>query len=153
MALKTKDHDDMALAEAMLGAAHHLAGNHLVASDHFESGLNHSALGWRFRAGQHLFHHSSILLVGMARSLLFRGLLNDSLDYAKRAIEEAEKSDHPATLCRSLRLVLPVFLTLADSRRSEQYIAQLAELAAFHSLKPYPCPGDWPARSVATPSK
>src|SRR5216684_184719 len=31
VALKTKDHDDMALAEAMLGAAHQLAGNHLVA--------------------------------------------------------------------------------------------------------------------------
>ena len=39
VALKTRDHDDMALAEAMLGAAHHLAGNHLVALKHFESGL------------------------------------------------------------------------------------------------------------------
>jgi hypothetical protein len=67
VALKTKDHDDMALAEAMLGAAHHLAGNHLVALKRFESGLSHSASGWRFRAGQHLFHHRSLLLVGMAR--------------------------------------------------------------------------------------
>jgi predicted ATPase/DNA-binding winged helix-turn-helix (wHTH) protein len=121
-ALKTKDHDDMALAEAMLGAAHHLAGNHLVALKHFESGLSHSASGWRFRAGQHLFHHRSPLLVGMARCLLFRGLLDQSLDYAKPAIEEGEKSNHPATLCRSLSLVLPVYLALADSRRSEQYI-------------------------------
>ena len=31
LALKTKDHDDLALAESMLGAVHHLAGNHLVA--------------------------------------------------------------------------------------------------------------------------
>jgi predicted ATPase len=142
VALKTKDPDDMALAEAMLGAAHHLAGNHLVALKHFESGLSHSASGWRFRAGQHLFNHSSLLLVGMARCLLFRGLLDQSLDYAKRAIEEGEKSDHPATLCRSLSLVLPVYLALADSRRSEQYIVQLTELAAAYSLKPY--------RAVAT---
>jgi tetratricopeptide (TPR) repeat protein len=137
VALKTKDHDDMALAEAMLGAAHHLAGNHLVALKHFESGLSHSASGWRFRAGQHLFDHSSLLLVGMARCLLFRGLLDQSLDYAGRAIEEGEKSDHPATLCRSLSLVIPVYLALADSRRSEQYIAQLTELAAAYSLKLY----------------
>jgi predicted ATPase/DNA-binding winged helix-turn-helix (wHTH) protein len=137
VALKTKNHDDMALAEAMLGAAHHLAGNHLVASEHFESGLSHSASGWSFRAGQHLFHHSSILLVGMARSLLFRGLLDDSLAYAKRAIEEAEKSNHPATLCRSLRMILPIYLALADPCRSKQYVAQLAELAVTHSLKPY----------------
>jgi predicted ATPase/DNA-binding winged helix-turn-helix (wHTH) protein len=137
VALKTKNHDDMALAEAMLGAAHHLAGNHLVASEHFESGLSHSASGWTFRAGQHLFHHSSILLVGMARCLLFRGLLDDSLEYAERAIEEAANCNHPATLCRSLRMVLPVYLVMADSRRSERYIAQLAELAATHSLKPY----------------
>src|SRR5229473_1522255 len=142
VALKTKDHDDIALAESMLGAAHHLAGNHLVALKHFESGLSHCASGWRFRAGQHLFHHSSLLLVGMARCLLFRGLLDQSLDYATRAIEEGEKSNHPATLCRSLSLVLPVYLALADSRRSEQYIAQLTELAAAYSLKPY--------RAVAT---
>jgi tetratricopeptide (TPR) repeat protein len=142
VALKSKDDDDMALAEAMLGAAHHLAGNHLVALKHFESGLSHSASAWRFRAGQHLFDHSSLLLVGMARCLLFRGLLDESLDYAKRAIEEGEKSNHPATLCRSLSLVLPVYLALADSHRSEQYIAQLTELAATYSLKPY--------RAVAT---
>jgi predicted ATPase/DNA-binding winged helix-turn-helix (wHTH) protein len=142
VASKTNDHDDIALAESMLGAAHHLAGNHLVALKHFESGLSHSASGWRFRAGQHLFQHSSLLLVGMARCLLFKGLLDQSLDYANRAIEEGEKSNHPATLCRSLGLVLPVYLVLADSRRSEQYIAQLSDLAAAYSMKPY--------RAVAT---
>jgi predicted ATPase/DNA-binding winged helix-turn-helix (wHTH) protein len=136
-ASKTKDHDDIALAESMLGAAHFLAGNHLVAIKHFESGLIHSASGSRFRAGQHLFHDNSLLLVGMARSLLYRGLLSQSLDYARLAIEEGEKSNHPATLCRSLSFVLPVYLALADSRRSEQYIAQLTELAAAYSLKPY----------------
>jgi predicted ATPase/DNA-binding winged helix-turn-helix (wHTH) protein len=136
-ALKTNDHDDIALAESMLGAAHFLAGNHLVAIKHFESGLTHSASGSRFRAGQHLFHHSSLLLVGMARSLLYRGLLDQSLDYARLAIEEGEKSNHPATLCRSLSFVIPVYLALADSRRSEQYIVQLTELAAAYSLKPY----------------
>jgi predicted ATPase/DNA-binding winged helix-turn-helix (wHTH) protein len=142
VALKTQDPDDMALAESMLGAANHLAGNHLVALKHFESGLSYSASGVRFGAGQNLFHHNSLLLVGMARCLLYRGLLDQSLDYAKRAIEEGEKSGHPATLCRSLSLVLPVYLALADSRRSEQYIAQLTELAAAYSLKPY--------RAVAT---
>jgi predicted ATPase/DNA-binding winged helix-turn-helix (wHTH) protein len=136
-ASKTKDHDDTALAESMLGAAHFLAGNHLVAIKHFESGLIHSASGSRFRAGQHLFHDNSLLLVGMARSLLYRGLLSQSLDYARLAIEEGEKSNHPATLCRSLSFVLSVYLALADSRRSEQYIAQLTELAAAYSLKPY----------------
>jgi predicted ATPase/DNA-binding winged helix-turn-helix (wHTH) protein len=137
VALKTKDHDDIALAESMLGVAHFLAGNHLVATKHFESGLIHSASGSRFRAGQHLFHDNSLLLVGMARSLLYRGLLDRSRDYARLAIEEGEKSNHPATLCRSLSFVLPVYLALADSRRSEQYIVQLAGLAAAYSLKPY----------------
>ena len=119
------------------GAAHHLAGNHIVALKHFESGLSHSASGWRFRAGQHLFQHSSLLLVGVARCLLFRGLVDQSFDYAERAIEEGEKSNHPATRCRSLGLVLPVYLAVADFRRSEQYITQLTELAAAYYLKPY----------------
>jgi len=137
VALKTQDPDDMALAELMLGAANHLAGNHLVAQQHFEAGLRHSASGSRFRAGHHLFHQTSLLLVGMARSLMHRGLLDQSLDYARLAMEEGEKSDHPATLCRTLSLILPIYLTLDDWQRSEQYIAQLTELSAAHSLKPY----------------
>src|ERR1041385_4453318 len=134
VALKSRKPEDMALAEAMSGTAHHLAGNHLVAIKHFESGLNHSASGGRFYPGQQLLHHSSLLLVGMARCQLFRGLLGQSLDYARRAIEEGEKSNHPATLCRSLGLVIPVYLAMADSHRSEQYIAQLTELTAAYSL-------------------
>jgi hypothetical protein len=57
------------------------------------------------------------LLVGMARSLLYRGLLDRSLEYAELAIEEGEKSGHAATFCRSLALIVPVFLTLADTSR------------------------------------
>jgi tetratricopeptide (TPR) repeat protein len=95
------------------------------------------ASGPRFRTEQYLFHYTSFLLVGMARSLLYRGLLDRSLDYAKRAREEGEKSGHPATFCRSLALVLPVFLTMADLRQSDQYIGELSNLSAAHSLIPY----------------
>jgi predicted ATPase/DNA-binding winged helix-turn-helix (wHTH) protein len=142
VALQTQDPDDMALAESMLGAANHLAGNHPVAQKHFEAGLSYSASGSRFRAGQHLFHHTSLLLVGMARSLLYRGLFDQARAYAKLALEEGEKSGHPATLCRTLSLILPVYLTLADYQLAEQYIAQLTDLSASSLLKPY--------RAVAT---
>ena len=137
LALKTRYPDDMALAESMLAASNHLLGNHIIAQQHCESGLRYSGSGPRFRAGQHLFHYTSFLLVGMARSLLYRGLLDRSLEYAKLAIEEGEKSGHPATFCRSLALIVPVFLTMADTRRSDQYIAELSDLSAAHSLKPY----------------
>jgi predicted ATPase/DNA-binding winged helix-turn-helix (wHTH) protein len=137
LALKTRDPDDMALAESMLAASNHLLGNHIIAQQHCESGLRYSGSGPRFRAGQHLFHYTSFLLVGMARSLLYRGLLDRSLEYAKLAIEEGEKSGHPATFCRSLALIVPVFLTMADTRQSDQYIAELSDLSAAHSLKPY----------------
>src|SRR5216683_4081311 len=137
LALKTGDPDDMALAESMLAASNHLLGNHLAAQQHCESGLRYSGSGPRFRAGQHLFHYTSFLLVGMARSLLYRGLLDRSLEYAKLAIEVGEKSGHPATFCRSLALIVPVFLTIEDTGRSDQYIAELSDLSAAHSLKPY----------------
>jgi len=77
------------------------------------------------------------LLVGMARSLLYRGLFDQARAYAKVALEEGEKSDHPATLCRTLSLILPVYLTLADYQLAERYIAQLTDLSASGSLKPY----------------
>jgi predicted ATPase/DNA-binding winged helix-turn-helix (wHTH) protein len=136
VALKMQDPDDMALAETMLGAANHLAGNHLVAQRHFEAGLRHSASGSRLRAGHYLFHHTTLSLAGMARSLLYRGLLGQSLDYARLAIKEGEKSGNPATLCRSLILILPVYLALEDWQRSEQCITQLSDLSAAHALKP-----------------
>jgi len=63
-------------------------------------------------------------------------VLDQSLDYARLAIEEGEKSGNPATSCRSLILVLPVYLALEDWQRSEQYIAQLSDLSAAHALKP-----------------
>ena len=121
----------------MLAASNHLLGNHIIAQQHCEFGLRCSGSGPRFRAGQHLFHYTSFLLVGMARSLLYRGLLDRSLEYAELAIEEGEKSGHAATFCRSLALIVPVFLTLADTRRSDQYIAELSDLSVAHSLKPY----------------
>jgi tetratricopeptide (TPR) repeat protein len=121
----------------MLGAANHLAGNHPVAQGHFEQGLSCSASGLRFRTGQHLFHHTSLLLVGMARSLLYRGLFDQVRGFAKLALEEGEKSGHAATLCRTLSLVLPVYLTLADYQLAEQYIARLTDLSASSFLKPY----------------
>jgi tetratricopeptide (TPR) repeat protein len=83
-----------------------------------------------------LFHHTTLSLAGMARSLLFRGLLDQSLDYARLAIQEGEKSGNPTTLCRSLILILPVYLALEDWQRSEQYIAQLSDLSAAQALKP-----------------
>ena len=137
LALKTGNPDDMALAEAMLAASDHLLGNHLAAQSHCEAGLRYLASGPRIRTEQYLFHYTSFLLVGMARSLLYRGLLDQSLDYAKRAREEGQKSGHPATFCRSLALVLPVFLTMADLRQSDDYIGELSDLSAAHSLIPY----------------
>jgi predicted ATPase/DNA-binding winged helix-turn-helix (wHTH) protein len=136
VALKMQDHGDMALAETMLGAANHLAGNHLVAQRHFEASLRHSTSGSRLRDKHYLFHHTTLSLAGMARSLLYRGLFDQSLDYARLAIEEGEKSGSPTTLCRSLVLILPVYLALEDWERSDQYVTQLSDLSAAHSLKP-----------------
>ncbi|QPF93567.1 ATP-binding protein [Bradyrhizobium commune] len=137
LALRTGDHADMALAEAMFAASEHLLGNQLAAQLHCESGLRHLASGPRSRTEPYLFHYTSFLLVGMARSLLYRGLLDQSLDYARRALEEGKRSGNPATLCRSLALVLPVFLAMADLKQSDQYIGELSELSVAHSLMPY----------------
>jgi hypothetical protein len=126
VALKTQDPDDMARAQSMLGMANHLAGNHLVAQTHFEAGLRHSASGSRLRAGHHLYRPTSFLLVGMARSLLYRGVLDQSLEYARLAIEEGEKSG------------LPTILRFADNLPTNS-----TDIGACQSRKPFH-PDMWP---------
>jgi predicted ATPase/DNA-binding winged helix-turn-helix (wHTH) protein len=142
LALKTGNPDDMVLAEVMLATSDHLLGNHLAVLTHCEAGLQYLRPGSRLHTEQYPFHYSSFLLACMARSLFYIGLLDQSLDYARRAREEGKKSGHPATFCRSLALVLPVFLTMADLRQSDEYISELSNLSAAHSLIPY--------RAVAT---
>jgi predicted ATPase/DNA-binding winged helix-turn-helix (wHTH) protein len=137
VALKTQAPDDLALAESMLGAANHLTGNHLVAQKHFESSLGYARTGLRFRAGLHLFNYVSFSLAGMARSLLYRGWLVQSLDYANRAIDEGKRSGRPAILCRVLAMVFPVFLAWGNAELSAQCVAQMADLASAYSLIPY----------------
>jgi tetratricopeptide (TPR) repeat protein len=121
----------------MLGAASHLTGNHLVAQKHLESSLGYARTGVRFRAGLHLFNYVSFSLAGMARSLLYRGLLVQSLDYANRAIDEGKRSGRPAILCRTLAMVFPVFLASGNAELSAQCVAQIADLASAYSLIPY----------------
>jgi tetratricopeptide (TPR) repeat protein len=115
----------------------HLTGNHLVAQKHFESSLGYARAGSRFRAGLHLFNYVSFSLAGMARSLLYRGLLVQSLDFAKRAIDEGKRSGRPAILCRALAMVFPVFLASGNAELSAQCISQIADLASAYALIPY----------------
>ena len=126
-ALKTNDPDDVAFAEFMLGSSNHLVGNHLVALEHFRTALSH------FRARQH-HRHSTFVLGGMARSLLYRGSLDQALECANCAIDEGEKSEDPYVLFQSLCHTFAVYLALADFKRSELHLAQSTELCALHSL-------------------
>ena len=138
VALKIQDPEDMALAETMLGAANHLAGNHLVAQRHFEAGLHHSASG--SRAGHHLFHHTTLSLAGMARSLLYRGLLDQSLDYAKLALEEGEKSGYAGD-------IVPIPDPDSPGLSGAGGLAEVGELhraivRPFRGSRPKAAPGD-----------
>src|SRR3954453_16978314 len=121
----------------MFGAASHLTRNHLFGQKHFESSLGHARSQSRFRAGLNLFNHTSFSLAGMARCLLYRGLLDQALNYAGLAIDEGRKSGRPATLCRALELVFPVFLASGNTERATQGLVQMADLSASHSLLPY----------------
>lgn len=116
VANKTNDPDDVALAEWMLGVANHLVGNHLVALKHLEASLSYMASGSPFRAGQD-HGQRCLLLGGMARSLLYRGSLDQSLKCANRAIDEGEKSDthtRCVELCASHFQSIWLWRTLGD---------------------------------------
>ena len=153
VALKTKDPDDMALAETMLGAANHLAGNHLVALEAFR--IRPEPLGVRLALPR------GATLVSSHQPFARRHGAFSAVQRAARPITGLRKARHRGRRkIRSSGHVVPI----PEPGSSGLFGAGgLSPVGAVHRaierslcgplLEALPCRGDWPARSVAAPSK
>jgi predicted ATPase/DNA-binding winged helix-turn-helix (wHTH) protein len=124
----------LVMADWMLGVSHHLVGNQAAAQRHCEGGMaNAVELGQNFFG----YDHHVRALVALARALWLRGFSERALRTAQQAIDEAERRDHPVSVCISLIYAAPVFLWRGDLGRAADSIERLIAYAGRYSLAPY----------------
>jgi predicted ATPase/DNA-binding winged helix-turn-helix (wHTH) protein len=131
------DNPAMAMAEWMLGASYHLIGNQAEAQRHCETGMAHIA--GACNASTLCFGHDHRIraLVVLARALWLRGNPEQAVKVAWQAITDAERLDHPISLCIALIFAAPVFTWNGDWQTADELIDKLIVYAKKHMLAPY----------------
>jgi predicted ATPase/DNA-binding winged helix-turn-helix (wHTH) protein len=127
----------LVMTDWMLGVAHHLAGNQAAAQRHCEDGLANAVELGQLNASFFGYDHRIRALVALARALWLRGFSERALRIAQQALDEAERRDHPVSVCISLIYAAPVFLWSGHLERAADLIARLIAYAGRYSLAPY----------------
>jgi predicted ATPase/DNA-binding winged helix-turn-helix (wHTH) protein len=128
-------------AEWMLGAAHHLVGNQATAQLHFERGFDAGPSPDPAHVGYFGRDHHSRAMVGLARTLWLRGLLEQARRLAYQAIEIVEKGEQPVSVCVCVYESISIFLRSGDFTTAERLIARLIALGEKYSFKAYRADG------------
>ncbi|MEA3126391.1 MAG: hypothetical protein QOD67_3410, partial [Caballeronia sp.] len=126
-----------ALADWMLGVAHHVIGNLADAKKHCEAAVAREMASRRINMIQFGYNHRNRALASLARTLWLQGCPDQAAKVARQTIREADEFKHPVTLCIALIWTLPVFIWNGDWTTAEAIIERLAAHAARHSLGPY----------------
>jgi predicted ATPase len=131
------DNPAMAMAEWMLGASYHLIGNQAEAQRHCETGMAHIAGACNANTLCFGHDHRIRALVVLARALWLRGNPEQAVKVAWQAITDAERLDHPISLCIALIFAAPVFTWNGDWQTADELIDKLIVYAKKHMLAPY----------------
>jgi len=126
-----------ALADWMLGVAHHLIGNQASARTHCETAVVRAIASRRINMIQFGCDHRIRALVSLARTLWLQGCPDQAAKVARQTIHEADELKHPVTLCIALLVTSSVFIWNGDWTAAEAIIERLVAHAARHSLGPY----------------
>jgi len=127
----------IALADWMLGVAHHLIGDQASARRHCETALIRASGSRRINASQFGYDHRIRALVALARTLWLQGCPDQAVKVARQTIIEADGSKHAVTLCIALIWTPPVFIWSGDWMAAEAIIERLFAHAVRYSLGPY----------------
>jgi tetratricopeptide (TPR) repeat protein len=137
VANKTGNPEEAALADSMLGAAYYMLADHVRAPKYLERALRGVPAARRFSVTQYLFDLRTTSLFNLTRSHWFAGNLDRAAGYAERTVAEAESSDHPIALCRSLILTMPLYFWIDELGQVEANLSVLELTAEKYSLEPF----------------
>jgi predicted ATPase/DNA-binding winged helix-turn-helix (wHTH) protein len=125
-----------ALADCMLGVAHHLIGNQAIARAHCETAVVRAIASHRINMIQFGCDHRIRALVALARTLWLQGYPDQAVKVARQTIHEADQFKHPVSLSSALIWTSSVFIWSGDWATAETIIERLGAHAARHSLGP-----------------
>jgi predicted ATPase len=125
-----------ALADCMLGVAHHLIGNQASARAHCEAAAVRPLASHRINMIQFGCDHRTRALVALARTLWLQGYPDQAVKVARQTIHEADQFKHPVSLSSALIWTSSVFIWSGDWTTAEAIIERLVAHAARHSLGP-----------------
>jgi hypothetical protein len=137
VARAAKNAAGLVMTEWMLGVSHHLVGNQAAAQRHCEGGMANAVELGHLNTNFFGYDHRIRALVALARTLWLRGFSERALRTAQQAIDEAERRDHPVSVCISLIYAAPVFLWSGDLGRAAKSVERLIAYAGRYSLAPY----------------
>jgi predicted ATPase len=128
---------EIVMAEWMLGASHHLAGNQASAQRSYQSAFSRAATTGFGEVHCFGYDHQVRALIGYARTLWLCGQPDRAVQFAHQGIEVAGRQKHPVSLCVGLTYAAPVFLWRGDLELAEDLIERLITHAAKYSLALY----------------
>ena len=126
-----------ALADSMLGVAHHVIGNQASARTHCEAAVVRAMASRRINMIQFGCDHRVRALASLARTLWLQGYPDQAVKVARQTIHDVDESKQPGTLCVALMGASSVFIWNGDWTAAETVIERLAAHAARHSLRPF----------------
>jgi predicted ATPase/DNA-binding winged helix-turn-helix (wHTH) protein len=131
------DAAEKVIAEWMLGASYHFAGDQIAALRHCERGFALELGATPVPVNLFGFDHRIRALVALARSLWLRGLPDQARKVAHQAISEAAGYGQPISHCIALLYTIPVFLWCRDLSAAAEPIELAISTATKYSLAPY----------------
>jgi len=126
----------------MIGISHYVSGDQAAAQFHLERGMSLAA-----EVGSHHANYfGSVNRVGatvaLARVLWLRGLPDQALRTAQKAIDEMSRGrNHPVSVCTSLLYGASVIFWTGELSKASELVEQLIAYAGRHSLASYRAAG------------
>jgi predicted ATPase/DNA-binding winged helix-turn-helix (wHTH) protein len=126
--------DVIALGQLVLGMLHHFMGDLGAARSELEAAYKHSSRAWRKLFG---FDDRTLVGLGLARVLWGQGFPTQAVEEAHRTLDDAQRSNNPASLAVILSWIPGILIWVGDLRSAQKHVDWLMPHAESHSLSPY----------------
>ena len=125
------------IAEWMLGASHHYAGDQVASLSHCQRGFQLESHTAPLQVDLFGFDHRVRARVALSRSLWLRGLPDEARKVARQTIGDTRAPDQPISHCIGLLYSIPVLLWCGDFTEAAEPIESAISQAKKYSLAPY----------------